>query len=42
MSQAQAPRRPGLMSLEDALARLLGAAQPPLTQYGTSLNLQEV
>ena len=28
MSQSEAPRRPGLMSLEDALARLLGAAQP--------------
>ncbi len=27
MSQAEAPRRPGLMSLEDALARLLGAAE---------------
>jgi len=27
MSQADAPRRPGLMSLEDALARLLGAAE---------------
>ncbi len=26
MSQAEAPRRPGLMSLEEALARLLGAA----------------
>lgn len=26
MSQVEAPRRPGLMSLEDALARLLGAA----------------
>ena len=27
MSQ-EAPRRPGLMSLEDALSRLLGAAEP--------------
>ncbi len=28
MSHTEAPRRPGLMSLEEALAQLLGAAQP--------------